>query len=313
MEPYFEANKNQSGITDLDRPFYIGNLTTVQEGYQIAPHWHYHIEIIYMAYGYATAVVGSHSYELRQGDLLIVFPCEVHSVAIATGVASLHYVIGFDPELLRPMPSLAFQLAYMLPYAASLSGQKPFIAATASDQEPLLSLIEEMHEEYVDKKDGFELSVTSDIFKLVVRLLRQNALSTIGDGDLSVQSGTLKTFREMLVYLNENCHQNLSAADAAKRSLMSYSRLASLFKQTMQTSFSHYLMFLRIRKAEQQLLDSSKSMTQIALECGFNSPSYFIKQFKRSKGLSPMQYRKKNDASTQYPNDHRQFSALPIG
>jgi len=74
----------------------------------------------------------------------------------------------------------------------------------------------------------------------------------------------------------------------------------------MQTSFSHYLLFLRIRKAEQQLLDSSKSMTQIALECGFNSPSYFIKQFKRLKGLSPMQYRNtimlQNSVTTSKPN-----------
>jgi len=292
MKPYFEANKNQSGITDLDRPFYVGSQVTEQEGYQIAPHWHYHIEILYMAYGHAAAVVGSHAYELRQGDLLIVFPCEVHSVTVSTGIASRHYVIGFDPELLRPMPSLAFQMAYMLPYAASLNGQKPFLASTVTDREPMLSLIEEMYEEYTSRRDGFELSVTSDIFKLVVRLLRRNALSAIGDGVLSDQFGSLQAFRDTLVYLNDNCHLSISASDAAKRSLMSYSKLANLFKQTMQTSLSHYLLFLRIRKAEQLLLDSSKNITQIALECGFNSPSYFIKQFKRSKGLSPMQYRK---------------------
>jgi AraC-like DNA-binding protein len=291
MKPYFEKNKNQSRHPDIDRPFYIGSQATVDEGYHIAPHWHYHVEIIYLAAGEATAVVGSHSYRLRQGDLLIIFPCEVHTVTVPTGVASLHYVIGFDADLLRPMPNLAFQFAFMLPYAASLKGHKPYISSTANDYKPLLFLIKEMHKEYTARMDGFELSVSSDIFKLVVMLLRQKAILSIGDNESSEPSGTLKAFRDLLVYLNENCHHNISASDAAKRSLMSYSRLATLFKLTMNTSFSHYLLFLRLRKAEQLLLDSSKSITQIALECGFNSPSYFIKQFKRTKGLAPLQYR----------------------
>lgn len=36
LQPYFEQNKNQSGLTDIDRPFYVGCQTTLHEGYQIA-------------------------------------------------------------------------------------------------------------------------------------------------------------------------------------------------------------------------------------------------------------------------------------
>jgi len=85
-------------------------------------------------------------------------------------------------------------------------------------------LIEEMYEEYMAKMEGFELSVSSDIFKLIVRLLRRNALSTIGEGDLTDQVSSLKAFRDTLIYLNENSHLSISASDVAKRSLMSYSR-----------------------------------------------------------------------------------------
>ncbi|WP_197479928.1 helix-turn-helix domain-containing protein [Paenibacillus swuensis] len=79
----------------------------------------------------------------------------------------------------------------------------------------------------------------------------------------------------------------------AQISMMSYSRCAFWFKQLMQTSLTSYILFLRLRKAEQLLISMSPSVTEIALESGFNSPSYFIKQFKRAKGISPpMQYRK---------------------
>lgn len=293
MKPYFEANKNQSGIDDLDRPFYIGSQTTEREGYRIAPHWHFHIELIYMAHGVAKAVIGSDVYELREGDLLIVFPCEVHSVSVAAGVPSRHYVIGFDPELLRPMPSLAFQLGYMLPYAASLKERKQVVASFSTGREPMLPLIDELYEEYRTKPHGFELTVASGIYRMIVRLLREHALSSLGEFGLSGRTGTLEKFRDTLIFMNENAHMNLTASDAAKRGMMSYSRLASLFKETMHTTFSLYLMFLRIRRAEQLLLDSSVSITQIALDSGFHSPSYFIKQFKRAKSLSPLQYRKK--------------------
>ena len=36
----------------------------------------------------------------------------------------------------------------------------------------------------------------------------------------------------------------------------------------------------------------SYNLTEIAMECGFNSSSYFCKVFKNEKGISPTEYRK---------------------
>lgn len=293
MKPYFEQNKNQSGIVDIDRPYYVGCQSTQLDGYYIPPHWHYHMEFIYMAYGTATVTIGCDVYQVYQGDTVLIYPCEVHSVSVAAMVPSQHYVIGFDPELLRPMPQLAFQFSYMLPYAATLTDKKHIIPSDTHSKDMLLLLIEEMHGEYVSKTPGFELAVAGAVYKLVVHLIRQHEAHLFRGAEHAVESGRkLDSFRSMLIHLNENCHEAITAADAAKRSMMSYSRFADLFKQVMQTSFTPYLLFLRIRKAEQQLLDPSLSITQISLDTGFNSPSYFIKHFKRAKGISPMQYRK---------------------
>lgn len=291
MKPYFEQNKNQSGSQDIDRPYYVGLQATDQEGYHIPPHWHYHMEIIYMAHGSAEVRIGSTIYKAKQGDLILIQPCEVHTVSVPTHTPSLHYVIGFNPELLRPMPQLAFNIGYMLPYAASFTAGQKLVSSKLSDMEMLHILIEEMYTEYQTKAPGFELAVTSNIYKLVVWLLRQQQ-NTL-EAETSVEdAGILEKFHKTLIYLNENCHEEISAAEVAKLSMMSYSRFASLFKRLMNTSLTPYVMFLRIRKAEQLLLDSSKSITEIAIETGFNSSSYFIKHFKRAKGISPRQYRK---------------------
>lgn len=78
----------------------------------------------------------------------------------------------------------------------------------------------------------------------------------------------------------------------ARLSRMSHSHFAACFKRMMHVPFSSYLQFVRVRKAERLLLDPALSITQIALETGFNDSSYFIKHFRRIRGMTPLQYRK---------------------
>ncbi|MDU0202141.1 AraC family transcriptional regulator [Paenibacillus sp. MAH-36] len=292
--PYFEQNKNQSGQSDIDRLFYVGVQTTVDEGYQIGSHWHFHMEIIYIASGNATITVGSDRFEAAEGTFILIHPCEVHNVSIAPYQASRHYVIGFDPELLRPMPQLAFELQYYLPYITPLAGLNKWIVPEVQDKPALHDLVEDMYREYKMKEFGFELAVSASIFKLILWLLRDqrallspDQLKVLGEETLNMSA-----FRQLLASINDNVHQTISAEEAAMQCMMSYSQFARFFKSVMHTSFTQYVMFIKIRRAEQLLLDPLKSITQITLETGFNHSSYFIKQFKRLKGISPKRYRK---------------------
>ncbi|OAS16095.1 AraC family transcriptional regulator [Paenibacillus oryzisoli] len=294
QQPYFEQNKNQSRLTDIDRPFYVGSQTTVHEGYQIASHWHYHMEIIYIAYGKASITVGNHSFEAEQGAFILIHPCEVHSVTVQPLQPSKHYVIGFDPDMLSPLPQLAFELQYYLPYTTPLHGLTTWLTPGEQDGILLHTLIEEMYEEYQIRAFGFELAVSSSLFKLILWLLRyqRTRLSSTFTDDAVEDTKKMAAFRKLLVTINEEGMLSMSAEEAAKLCMMSYSRFASFFKGVMHTSFTQYVLFIKIRRAEQLLLDPTKSITQITLETGFNHTSYFIKQFKRIKGVSPKRYRR---------------------
>ena len=48
----------------------------------------------------------------------------------------------------------------------------------------------------------------------------------------------------------------------------------------------------RIFTAAQLLATTDRAVTEIALDCGFVSPSYFTKQFRKMVGAAPMEYRK---------------------
>lgn len=291
MDAYFERNKNRTGGAEY--PFYVARLSTGPEGYRVFYHWHYHAELLYFSAGHASVFIGNRLYEVSSGDLVFISPSEIHAVFVEQGEPSEHYIVGFDPELLNPATNLAFELKYTLPQVANLSREQEALILKADGNGHVSQLILEAYHEYCSKEPGFELAVTSDIQRLVLWVLRK--LTAQGMGFMprvDIPEGKLEAFRKALTFIHEHYCEQISAAAVAEASLMSYSHFAKLFKSVMHMPVTKYVSHLRLRKAEQLLLDSKNSITQVALDTGFSNASYFIEQFRSVKGMSPGQYRK---------------------
>ena len=52
-----------------------------------------------------------------------------------------------------------------------------------------------------------------------------------------------------------------------------------------------FLKHIRIQKAEELIVRSSESFSQIAYAVGFTDPKYFTKCFKKATGMTPSEYR----------------------
>ncbi len=64
------------------------------------------------------------------------------------------------------------------------------------------------------------------------------------------------------------------------------------FKSKTGHTFSEFLLRQRISKGLDMMLNTTTSLTEIAVESGFYDQSHFIRHFKRFFGVSPSQYRK---------------------
>ena len=53
-----------------------------------------------------------------------------------------------------------------------------------------------------------------------------------------------------------------------------------------------YINYIRVKKASSLILNSDKSMTEIAHSCGYSEQSYFCKIFKKINGYTPSKYKK---------------------
>lgn len=101
---------------------------------------------------------------------------------------------------------------------------------------------------------------------------------------------TTARYRQVTCYIENSLHQPISLSDAASELGVSVYYLSRLLNQHGESSFSDLLHVFRIEKAK-QLIRSDQSFKQVAWSTGYNSQSYFSKNFRRLTGVSPSEYK----------------------
>jgi len=74
---------------------------------------------------------------------------------------------------------------------------------------------------------------------------------------------------------------------------MSPAYFCRFFKGVTGTTLTEYVLRTRIDRGMEFLSNSSLSVTDIAYKTGFSSHSYFDRVFKRLKGVTPLEYRRR--------------------
>lgn len=108
--------------------------------------------------------------------------------------------------------------------------------------------------------------------------------------DFCLLVGKKLWIEKILEYMHQNFGEKLSVNDLAKLANMSESHFIRIFKKETKVSPMDYLIKLRIDKAKKLLRNNTKLITEIAMECGFNSPSHFSTCFSRQMGITPKEY-----------------------
>ena len=100
--------------------------------------------------------------------------------------------------------------------------------------------------------------------------------------------------RPAINYIDANYNKPITLAEVAKASHLSVSRLAHIFKEQMGITIIDYLTSVRIERAKQLLLATDQNCTEICFEVGYNNQSYFTRTFKGLVGMTPRQFKVRN-------------------
>lgn len=92
--------------------------------------------------------------------------------------------------------------------------------------------------------------------------------------------------------LHASVGTSVEMADIAAQVNVSPVHLARSFKAHFGSTMSEYLRRLRVERAREQLLSTSKPLSQISLEAGFADQAHFTRMFKQLVGATPGAYRR---------------------
>jgi AraC family transcriptional regulator, glycine betaine-responsive activator len=95
----------------------------------------------------------------------------------------------------------------------------------------------------------------------------------------------------IIARMEENLEDPLSPSLLAKQAGLSTRQLERLFRRYLDRSPKRYYLELRLKKARSLLLQTDMSVINVALACGFSSPSHFSKCYRAYYGRTPYRER----------------------
>jgi AraC-like DNA-binding protein len=124
---------------------------------------------------------------------------------------------------------------------------------------------------------------------LLVRIIDAQRADKEEKSDLKLNDHLFKIKK----YIQEHLHENIKVEDLASIANMSESSVYRLFEEHFQLTPGNYLLNVRLNMAKSLLLQPNTTVSEVAYQCGFNSVSYFVKQFKSQHNCTPGDFIKK--------------------
>ena len=162
------------------------------------------------------------------------------------------------------------------------------IGMTCNASRGMVNALKEFLSEYEAAAPGFQQLLDAAALKITHLLIRELFhLSRVNEH----LSGRMSITRA-IDFLNSHYGERISVSDLASVANLSPSRFTRAFKEDTGMSPVEYIMRTRLDSAKRMLRGNDKTLSMIALDCGFNSSSYFYQCFIRAFGISPSEFRK---------------------
>ena len=153
-------------------------------------------------------------------------------------------------------------------------------------------LVEEMERECDEVKTGHEVALRAKLLELMVYLSRAYVESDTTEAHALLRVGNV------IGALENDFSKDWKLDDLLKIAHMSRSNLMRIFRKATGQPPIEYLVRLRIQRAMELLRSTNLSVTEIALEVGFNDSNYFTRCFRKATSQSPRQYRQSGTLSS---------------
>ena len=263
------------------------NLSTGYEKRSYQAHWHSFGEILLVGPGKTNVFqVNRDTYELVEGDFLLIWPMEMHAIIDADRKESL--VIQFSNAFMNSLFDLQRIMHFYRNLHVLCINSHPELVAQ------LRKIADRMKETFFSSGPDRELRCCMLLMEFMLTLdrHREEFAPELKGGDPAYTDSVMRR----MILVTDHIKNNLTADDLSQGAMaemagISRDYFSRIFRSVTGMNYSKWLNMIRLEKATELLADKEKTLTEVAMLSGFQSISSFNRVFRAEKGMAPGEYR----------------------
>lgn len=279
LQKGFEENR-QHGTDDFPLEYY--SVDSSHPRYNMPHHWHSETEFLYIQKGRFLLSLNGKEYTLEEGDL-----CYIAEGALHGGIPQdcIYECLVFSSDTLLKYTSTVRN------YLKDIENSHTLIQPVFTRAQPaILKCASRMFAAARFEKPGWELLALAGLYDFYGTVIQQNYREeNATDGTTSQR---VRQIKMALEFIEQNFQKPITLSQLAHVSGLSAKYFCRYFRNILNKTPIDYLNYYRVERACFLLEENKLSVTDVAYACGYNDSSYFVRCFKKYKGITPNQYAK---------------------
>ena len=156
-----------------------------------------------------------------------------------------------------------------------------------------------IYDEYNLRESGFMSMIRAYIIELITLIFREIDKKTL----LDITKEQRDVVGKAIEYMKSNFNAKINLDDIVADIFLSKDYFRQLFKKTTGISITEYIQKTRIEAACKLLLETDRTVFDIAGDCGFSDIKFFYKTFKKITNKTPNEYRKEQGNNIEVQDD----------
>jgi AraC-like DNA-binding protein len=261
-----------------------------------------HLEVVIFESGELGYEVEDRTCTVRKNDIIVVGD-RIRHRCLPLGASQREarsVVLSFLPNLIHSGAPLGDDVQYLMPFTLLDSTFPNVIPAGTGPSREIFDFIQRIRGELPgDDSERSRLAIKTYLKMILLALVNHYAEQGATREALYHQQGNVRRLAPLLEHVEQHYDEPIRVNDAARICAMSDCCFMHLFKEVTGQSFIAYLNHFRVARAQELLAATSRPISEISLETGFCNQSYFGVIFRRIAGMTPLEYRLKQNGSRQ--------------
>ena len=278
------------GENDYPLEVYTDEVANYPEGY-ICWHWHKEHELVYVLDGSIELYTGQNKHILKKGEGAWIVPNMLHMMKPLPPVEeAVLCAILVETSLLCGFRGSRIHQKYVMPLFEDKKIDMYLLKPEVLWQKRILDNLVSCYELYHKKTLGYEWEMVIALQDSGVTLAK-NADSLASVAHTSGLEDYLRV-KKAITFIQNHYQEKIYLQDIADSVPVSRCECCRLFQKVIHQSPVDYLISYRVQMAEYLLINSGKSVLDIALETGFSNSSHLTRMFQRQLHCTPIKYKK---------------------